>query len=513
MHIYSEPQATVAFDNISNLYAPSTVDGCYQHTSHESVEGMRNTDGGWNISGHRDRIVPVTDAKLAVFARLFDEPGTPARRARLPAVHANTVNAVLEKFARCARRLGDLQEDYFATEMWHETMQQRDGTIRRETGFVARVEDWVLSGPHFFVANPFNKTPRRVCTERGHYDVIDLNTLPDDYLPRTNYLPMVDRAEYERRVPRVSWIELGNNEGKSVTTYYRHVHRRAIKSANERCAIGVIVPPGVAHIDGCFSIAFRSLPEMLSFSAGLNSLVVDFLIKSTGKGDMRGDLADKIPLLGESTSVVGRYLALVCLTRHYASLWAKTFHLAMRSESWSQPTNPRLPHGFFRELTPDWRRECALRTDYARRVALIEIDVLMAQALGLSLDELLLIYRVQFPVMQQYERDTWYDMQGRIVFTNSKGLVGVGLPRRVGRNDPELELAFSDGRTRKERIGWEGVKDVPDGTVVRQWVMDDTLPGGPHRKERRWVAPFARADREADYRIAWTFFTALDTKQ
>jgi hypothetical protein len=42
--------------------------------------------------------------------------------------------------------------------------------------------------------------------------------------------------------------------------------------------------------------------------------------------------------------------------------------------------------------------------------------------------------------------------------------------------------------------------------VVQQWVQDDTLPTGPYLKERRWVAPFARASREDDYRTAWAFF-------
>jgi hypothetical protein len=149
-----------------------------------------------------------------------------------------------------------------------------------------------------------------------------------------------------------------------------------------------------------------------------------------------------------------------------------------------------------------------LRTDYSRRMALVEIDVLVAQALGLTLDELLLVYRVQFPVMQQYERDTWYDIHGRIIFTISKGLVGVGLPRKGGTSQPKARFTLVDGAVRDGQFGWEDVKDLPDGAVVQQWVQDDTLPTGPYRKERRWVAPFVRASREDDYRIAWAFFEA-----
>ena len=203
------------------------------------------------------------DAALAVFAQLYDEPGTPPRRARLPALHASALQSVLDKLAAYPRRLADLGEDYFSTVMFDETGAQRDGTIHRRTsgdnGFVTDPSDWVLSGPHFFLANPFNKTPRRVCTDKGHYDQIDLEAIPDDYLPRTNYRPMADRAEYLRRIPscleRVEkWHAVGTSDARGtsrtpgrpgdtvivqrqskrrVTEYFRLVHENGcLKAAN-----------------------------------------------------------------------------------------------------------------------------------------------------------------------------------------------------------------------------------------------------------------------------------------
>ena len=55
--------------------------------------------------------------------------------------------------------------------------------------------------------------------------------------------------------------------------------------------------------------------------------------------------------------------------------------------------------------------------------------------LGLTLDELLTIYRIQFTILKKHEADTWYDATGRIVFTVNKGLPGVGLPRKADPKD------------------------------------------------------------------------------
>ncbi|MBI4700697.1 MAG: hypothetical protein HY744_05960 [Deltaproteobacteria bacterium] len=173
-----------------------------------------------------------------------------------------------------------------------------------------------------------------------------------------------------------------------------------------------------------------------------------------------------------------------CLTVHYADLWQESFDKAFSDDAWAKQ-DPRLDPRHHARLNASWSRNSAVRTDYARRQLLVEIDVLVAMALGMPLGELVTIYRVQFPVMRFYESDTWYDQKGRIVFTNSKGLPGVGLPRRS-----------NDGPC------WEDVKSMQRGTV-EQVVEDDTLPGGPRQKTIVYHAPFDRCDRERDYEVVW----------
>ncbi len=517
INIFGAPKAQPGFDLISNLYIPKTIDECYLHHGLGMSGGLKTEDGAWNVAGHRDRIVRISDEQLNVFVQIFDKPGTAVRRARLPTLHAGSLSGVFRKFAVYPRRLMDLGDEMFSTTMWNETIQQKDGTIsRRELGdntYPAVLSDLIISGPHFQLANPLNQTPKRICDTRRAYSNVDLDVVGDEYLPRSNYHPMDDGPEYRRRIPKVSWLDPGEGVSRPVTEYFRIINREMINAPWERTLVVALVPVGVSHIYTAITHAFKDCSELVSALSFMVSVPLDFLVKSTGVGHANRGLISQLPTANFSAVNQNcRSLVLNCLSTHYAPLWAEAFEPAFTQQCWSQPSNPRLPQGFFAELTPQWQRNCALRSDYARRMALVEIDVLVSQALGLTLDELILIYRVQFPVMQGYERDTWYDINGRIVFTNSKGLVGVGLPRKLGKKDDPVTLTFPDGTSRSGAYGWDEIRQLqeagqlPDGSIVSHSVPNDTLPTGPFMQARQYTAPFALANREADYRIAWPFF-------
>jgi len=483
INVYAPPTAVTRFEHIANLYAPATIDACLGHSGSGPVPGLKE-DEEWCTGGHRDRIIVVDSEALRLFADLYDEPGTPWERARLPALHARQLARVLMKL-RSSRRLVSIN-NWDSSDVFHESRSVMDGTIRRDTRFSVEPSGHVLTGPLFFVANPLYKTPRKVCTQNSQYDVIDHEAIGDDYLPRSNYAVAVSVKELAARMPKLDWAK-----DRTVVSAPRIVISRMIDRKVERTLQPAIVPVGVAHIDSVNSYAFAQIQDLLAVASGWSSIVCDFLIKTTGGANLHPNMARQLPVPDNHiTELAARVLILNCLTSHYASLWNEAFNKAFRKDFWTR-IDPRLVPSKFKDLTPEWVRETPLRTEYSRRQALVEIDVLAAMAFGLTLDELKLIYRSQFYVMRFYESDTWYDRRGRIAFTNSRGLPGIGLPPKAKKGD--------------KTPGWNDVKDLKSGTVS-QTILDDTQPGGPKERKIVYEAPFDRCDRERDYEIAWAHF-------
>lgn len=488
INIYGDPRDP-SFITLANLFAPITVDRCFDHTGGGLPGGIKTDENEWNLEGHHDRLVPIGSDELSLLAELYDGEGTSSLEARLPALHTRQLLLVLQKFASYPLKLTDIESDVYATQHWNEVNAQNDGTIRRETMFPNSAAQLILSGPHFFVGRPLYQTPREVCETNRSYDIVDLISLPSDYLPRTNYVPDCEILDYGGRTPTVPW-----NSAK-ITDFYRLGWRKRLSQSGERTLIPALIPKQTAHIFTTIGVACKEYGEMITACAGMSSTPFDFFLKATGKADLTNKEFGIFPRIQRSVASSSRTLTLNCLTTHYAELWSECWDEGFREQRW-YGDDPRLDPDFWRELTPEWGRDCALRTDFARRWALVELDVLVARELGLTLEELQTIYRVQFPVMRQYEADTWYDQNGRIVFTNSKGLPGVGFPRKAKPNDGEP-------------VGWEDIKDLQSGTTERT-ITDNTLPTGPVERTITYVAPFTKCDREKDYEQVWA---ALDKEQ
>jgi len=477
LNVYSGfNQGIIGFTSINNLYHPSTIDASLIHSGIGEVGGLKNKiEGGysWNIDPHKDRVIRVTERELAVMASTFEEDGTDPSVAKLVSVHSQQIISVLQKLSEHEGRVGDLNP--FVTDCWNETIAVDDGIIKRSTQ-TPDVEQYELiySGPHFYVGNPLYKTPIKNCIKPLDYDTLDLMTLPADYVPRTNYVPAEDLETFTNRIQGIGptrWIDS-----------YRVGFAEMLSLAGERTLQAFILRPGASHLYTIRSVQLESLSTVIELCGLGSSLPFDFMIKSKARGHLsQGDIL-QLPI-GIDERISSRLRALTiqlqCLSSPYAELFEFWWAGGGRPFDWSLK-NSKLPA--INRMSSEWTWETPLRSDFARRWALVEIDVLSAMALGLTLDELILIYNIQFPVLQQNEDDTWYDQNGRIVFTCSKGLPGVGVDRKT----------------------WNEIRDMTTGSTTHEVDPDRSeMYGGT---ERTYLAPFEKRDRVEDYRTAWAYF-------
>ena len=493
LNVYGGP-LMVSFDTISNLYDAKSIVECYQGEASAPIPGIKDANGDWNTTGHPDRIIHVTRQELEVFSKLFDDSDN-WKKAKLPQLHVKQLVEVLECFGSQKQTLANLNNSIFTTQFWNETNSQKDGTIEANVCFPEKITESIYSGAHIGILNPVMQTTRRNYHVNSDYDRVDLTDIPSDYMIRVKYAPACTADEYYRRIPITPW-------GKRVTEDYRIINREMVGCASERTLTCAIAAYGIAHVHTIFSVSLKNRVDVACLAGCEASLAYDFFVKVIGKSHVNFSTNMLFPLLEGShhKDIVLRALLLNCLTDHYSDLWKSCFLIDFSMDTWAK-SDPRLSPTRFTSLTPEWTWDTPLRTDYERRQALVEIDVLTAMALGMTLQQLKTIYLIQFPVLQSYEADTWYDANGRITFTNNRSLTGVGFTR------PEWENAGAVQPIKRGDAPWDGImKLAPAGYVFARTITDDTMPGGPVQRTIEYAAPFDRCDREQDYETAWKFF-------
>ena len=96
LNVYGPAAARTRASSISRtLFHPQTIDECHAHPGTGPVPGIKDDNNDWDTRGHKARIIQVTEQELQLFAQLYDEPDTPAREARLPALHSTELVAAL----------------------------------------------------------------------------------------------------------------------------------------------------------------------------------------------------------------------------------------------------------------------------------------------------------------------------------------------------------------------------------------------------------------------------------
>lgn len=436
VHVYGARREEPHFLMAASLYHPDTVERSLQHEGGTEVPGLKNRAGGWDTRPHPERVIEVDLQTLYIWASMLDEPGTSPLHARMvyPVNYASM--SVLEKLSR-APRVRELNLQYSTG--WHQTGGRKNGYF--ETG--SRVNDsWddaILQGPHFSVANPFAKQPNPTMRSNKDWAEIDLEAITTDFVPRTSY--QYTNVHSQDLVDAYGTWQTTNNEKTFIMEHPRLVLSAYVGSVTgERTLQCALIPPGATHLHGVNAYSLIEGPESvetISLVGGyFSSIALDFMIK------MRGDAnIDKEAVLSLPVMAYGRLA--VAIRKRFERL------------------SP-LPKNMLR----------LLRRARERREYLVEIDVLVAIELGISIEELCTIYRTQFSVLRKYESTDLYDANGRKVPAEMN---------RCFRKFGEENMTLAD----------------------RTWVH-------PHSEvEYVFEFPFKGVDREQDMRAAYEKFSRM----
>ncbi len=449
VHVYGPQQEVPNFAHAASLYHPSTVRESLAHNGAGSLPGLKDDSGNWDLRPHRDRIQTIDRESLYVWHSILEDDSVPPIEARMVYTVSTEAAAVLKKLA-AAPRIRDLKLQFSSG--WHEKGDRRKGYFDTCWSHPETWSNAILQGPHLGVSTPMIKQPNPTLKNNQDWSDIDLEVMPTSFLPATAYQPnRAAKPSYD--ADYTSWNVDGSR--RSARDFFRVAWRAQAATTGFRTVYPAVVPPGAAHIHGIHSGANPD-DTTLTTLAGvqLSALLSDFVQRSTGIANMYGSAIETLPapFQGEDGEIarvlLRRYLQLNCLTEAYAPLW---------EEVMGEP----------------WDVDKPLRKDEERRAAQVEIDAIVALSLGVTADELCMIYRTQFPVMRRYDQEDRFDANGR----------------KVPKDVMKLQAKLRDG----EELS------VAD----RTWVHPQS------GVEYVFEYPFRQLDREADMREAYARFEGI----
>ena len=402
IHVYGAEQSPL-FLHATSLYHPDTVLRSLMHDGTGEEPGFKDPHTGtWDLRPHAARIERIDESALIIWQSVTESDDW-----RSTSMVSTVNSAAARTLATLATqpRIGSLDLQFSTG--WNETTDFQRGLFSKQWGS-ASWHNAILQGPHLYVSTPLYKQPNETMRHFLDWTATDLEALPANAQPITQYKPAGGRTTYDRLYTH--W------DDSPARDHYRIAWRRMAPLTGERTLASAIIPPGPAHIDGIFSAAAKTPSDISLVAATLSTLLSDLLIRAGANTNIRERAISRLAL-PSSTSPLAKQITLKalrlnCLTDAYADLWAECWDESFLADS------PILERYDERPIGPEWTADTPLRRAEDRRNAQAEIDVMVAMMLGVPIEDLCTIYRTQFAVLYDYDHGRGqgayvYDANGR----------------------------------------------------------------------------------------------------